>query len=222
VIFSTRRNSILPGFELSLGFVLIWLGLIVLLPLTVLVLRASGIGIAGFLALLQDSRVMGALKISFGLALIAALVNVIFGSILAWILVRHDFPLRRIVDAAVDLPFALPTAVAGISLAALYAPNGWVGALLKPYGIKIAFTPYGIVIALIFIGLPFVVRTLQPVIHELEREQEEAAATLGATRLQTLKRVIFPSLAPTLLTGFARHWRIWVCNFYCRKYPICF
>ena len=154
-------------------------------------------------AIAKDERTLNALKISFGGSLIAALVNVVFGTIVAWVLVRYRFPGRRILDAAVDLPFALPTAVAGIALASIYAPNGWVGQFLTPLGIKVAFTPLGIVIALVFIGLPFVVRTVQPVMEEIDREVEEAAATLGATRFQTISRVILPGLAPAVLTGFA-------------------
>lgn len=198
-----RKRSPIPGFGLSLGYTLAWLGLIVLLPLAALVLRASEIGLAGIVALAAEPRVLGALRTSFGLALAAAAVNAIFGLIVAWVLARYRFPGRALVDAAVDLPFALPTAVAGISLAALYAPNGWIGALVAPLGWKIAFTPLGIFIALVFIGLPFVVRTLQPVIAECDREIEEASATLGASRWQTVWRVVLPPLLPALATGFA-------------------
>jgi sulfate transport system permease protein len=198
-----RRPSIIPGFGLTLGFTIAYLTLIILIPLAGIVWRTSGLGWEGFLAVASDDRVRRALQISFGTSLAAALVNLVFGTLVAWVLVRYRFPGRRIVDAAVDLPFALPTAVAGIALAAIYAPNGWVGQLLAPLGIKIAFTPAGIVVALIFIGLPFVVRTVQPVMQEIDAEVEEAAATLGASRFQTICRVILPGLAPAVLTGFA-------------------
>jgi sulfate transport system permease protein len=198
-----RRPSVIPGFGLTLGFTIAYLTLIILIPLSGVAWRTAELGWAEFWAIATDERTVRALKISFGTSLIAALVNVVFGVLVAWVLVRYRFPGRRIVDAAVDLPFALPTAVAGIALAAIYAPNGWVGQLLAPLGIKAAFTPVGIVIALIFIGLPFVVRTVQPVMEEIDREVEEAAATLGANRFQTITRVILPGLAPAMLTGFA-------------------
>jgi sulfate transport system permease protein len=198
-----RKKSPVPGFGLSLGYTLAWLGLIVLLPLAALVLRASDVGLSGIASLATEPRVLAALRTSFGLALLAALTNALFGLIVAWVLARYRFPGRAFLDAAVDLPFALPTAVAGISLAALYSPNGWIGGLFAPLGWKIAFTPLGIYLALVFIGLPFVVRTLQPVIAECDREIEEASATLGATRWQTIFRVVLPPLAPALLTGFA-------------------
>jgi sulfate transport system permease protein len=198
-----RKKSPIPGFGLSLGYTLAWLGLIVLLPLAALVLRASEVGLAGIVTLASEPRVLAALRTSFGLALLAAATNGFFGLIVAWVLARYRFPGRAFMDAAVDLPFALPTAVAGISLAALYAPNGWIGGLFAPLGWKIAFTPLGIYIALVFIGLPFVVRTLQPVIAECDREIEEASATLGATRWQTVYRVVLPPLLPALITGFA-------------------
>jgi sulfate transport system permease protein len=198
-----RRPSVIPGFGLTLGFTIAYLTLIILIPLSGVVWRTASLGWTDFWAIATDERTVKALEMSFGAALIAAAVNVVFGVILAWVLVRYSFPGRRIVDAAVDLPFALPTAVAGIALAAIYAPNGWVGQLLAPLGIKVAFTPLGIVVALIFIGLPFVVRTVQPVMEEIDREVEEAAATLGATRFQTVSRVILPGLAPAVLTGFA-------------------
>jgi sulfate transport system permease protein len=198
-----RKKSPIPGFGLSLGYTLAWLGLIVLLPLAALVLRASEVGLTGIVTLASEPRVLAALRTSFGLALLAALTNGFFGLIVAWVLARYRFPGRAFMDAAVDLPFALPTAVAGISLAALYAPNGWIGGLFAPLGWKIAFTPLGIYIALVFIGLPFVVRTLQPVIAECDREIEEASATLGATRWQTVFRVVLPPLLPALITGFA-------------------
>jgi sulfate transport system permease protein len=198
-----RQPSVIPGFGVTLGFTIAYLTLIILIPLSGVVWRTTDLGWSDFWVIATDERTVNSLKISFGASLIAALVNVVFGTIVAWVLVRYRFPGRRIVDAAVDLPFALPTAVAGISLAAIYAPNGWVGQLLAPFGIKAAFTPLGIVIALIFIGLPFVVRTVQPVMDEIDREVEEVAATLGANRFQTVSRVILPGLAPALLTGFA-------------------
>ncbi|EHS52772.1 sulfate ABC transporter, inner membrane subunit CysT [Rhizobium sp. PDO1-076] len=198
-----RQPSILPGFGLTLGYTITYLTLIILIPLAALVVRTASLGWADFFAVVMDERTQLALRTSFGAALIAAAVNVVFGVVVAWVLVRYDFPGRRLLDAIVDLPFALPTAVAGIALAALYAKNGWIGSLLDPLGIKVAFTPLGIVIALIFIGLPFVVRTVQPVMEELDREVEEAAATLGASRFQTIRRVVLPSLTPAILTGFA-------------------
>jgi sulfate transport system permease protein len=169
----------------------------------VLALRASNLGLGGIWAVATDDRVFAALRVTFGISFAAALVNVVFGVLVAWVLTRYDFLGRRLLDAAVDLPFALPTAVAGIALSALYAPNGWIGRLLAPLGIKVAFTPLGIAVALVFIGLPFVVRTLQPVLEELDKEIEEASATLGATRRQTLWRVVLPPLLPAVLTGFA-------------------
>jgi sulfate/thiosulfate transport system permease protein len=198
-----RSPSALPGFGLSLGFTLFYLSAIVLLPLAALVIRPWEIGWSGFWNVLSDARVLHALELSFGGSLIAAAINTVFGLIVAWVLMRYRFPGKRLVDALVDLPFALPTAVAGIALSALYARNGWLGAPLEMIGIKAAYTPLGIVIALTFIGLPFVVRTLQPVLLELGKESEEAAATLGATRFQTMRRVILPTLSPALLTGAA-------------------
>ncbi|MGD9479509.1 sulfate ABC transporter permease subunit CysT [Shinella sp. G-2] len=198
-----RQPSVIPGFGLTLGFSLAYLTLIILIPLAGLVWRSASLSGAEFFAIFADPRTLNALKVSFGTAFIAALVNVVFGVIVAWVIVRYEFPGRRIVDAVVDLPFALPTAVAGIALAALYAPNGWVGQVLGLVGIKAAFNPTGIVIALVFIGLPFVVRTVQPVMEEIDREVEEAAATLGANRFQTVFRVLLPGLAPAILTGFA-------------------
>ncbi|WP_411037165.1 sulfate ABC transporter permease subunit CysT [Shinella sp. BYT-45] len=198
-----RQPSVIPGFGLTLGFSLAYLTLIILIPLAGLVWRSASLSSAEFLAILADERTLNALKVSFGTALIAALVNVVFGVVVAWVIVRYDFPGRRIVDAIVDLPFALPTAVAGIALAALYAPNGWIGQVLNLVGIKAAFNPTGIVIALVFIGLPFVVRTVQPVMEEIDSEVEEAAATLGANRFQTVYRVLLPGLSPAILTGFA-------------------
>ena len=198
-----RQPSVLPGFGLALGVTLLWLTLIVLIPLSCLAWRSSALGWQTFWALAFDPRTLHALWISFGCAFLAALVNVVFGVMLAWVLVRYRFPGRRVIDAMVDLPFALPTAVAGIALTTLYAPNGWLGAYLAPLGIKIAFTPAGIVVALIFVGLPFVVRTVQPIMEEIDREVEEAAATLGANRFQTVSRILLPGLLPAVLTGFA-------------------
>ena len=198
-----RKPSVIPGFGLTLGFSLTYLSLIVLIPLATLIVRTSGLGMERFIEIATDPRVLAALRLSFGTAFVAAIVNGIFGLLVAWVLVRYDFPGKRLLDATVDLPFALPTAVAGIALAALYAGNGWIGQLFAPFGIKIAYTPIGITIALIFIGLPFVVRTVQPVLEEIDREREEATATLGATRLQTAVRVLLPGLVPALLTGFA-------------------
>jgi sulfate/thiosulfate transport system permease protein len=200
---SIAKPSVLPGFGITFGFAVSYLSLIVLIPLAVLVWRASALGIDGIWRVTTTPRVLAALQLSFFISAAAALVNVIFGAIVAWVLVRYDFPGKRILDAAVDLPFALPTAVAGIALAALYATNGWIGALFAPWGIKIAFTPLGIFIALVFIGLPFVVRTVQPVLQDFEREVEEASATLGAGRGQTVFRVVLPALVPALLTGGA-------------------
>ncbi|MCT9127441.1 sulfate ABC transporter permease subunit CysT [Cupriavidus gilardii] len=197
------RHTVLPGFGLSLGFTLLYLTLIVLIPLAAAFLKAFTLSWDSFWAIVTAPRVLAAYKLSFGTSLIAAIVNTVFGLVVAWVLVRYRFPGRRLVDALVDLPFALPTAVAGIALTALFAGNGWIGRWLEPLGIKVAFTPLGVVIALTFIGLPFVVRTVQPVLEELERELEEAAASLGATRWQTFGRVIVPAIAPALLTGFA-------------------
>ena len=198
-----RQPSVIPGFGLTLGFSLAYLTLIILIPLSGLVWRSAALGWADFWAIAIDRRTLNALKISFGTAFIAAAVNVVFGTIVAWVLVRYRFPGRRIADAMVDLPFALPTAVAGIALTTLYAPNGWIGHLLMPLGIKVAYTPLGIVIALVFIGLPFVVRTVQPIMEEIDKEVEEAAATLGASRFQVITKVLFPGLAPAIITGFS-------------------
>ena len=198
-----KEPSAIPGFGLSLGYALFYLGLIVLLPLSALVLEAAGLGVDGILRIAFEPRVYAALRISFGLAFAAAIIDSVFGLLIAWVLVRYSFPGRKVIDAAVDLPFALPTAVAGIALATLYAPTGWLGGLFAAYGIKIAFTPLGILIALIFVGLPFAVRTVQPLVAEVDREVEEASATLGASRRQTLLRIILPIFAPAILTGFA-------------------
>ena len=191
----------LPGFGLTLGFTLFYLSVIVLIPLTALLLRPWTLGWNGFVAAITEPRVLAALELSFGGAAIAALVNAVFGLLIAWTLTRYRFPAKRLLDALVDLPFALPTAVAGIALSTLYAPTGWLGGPLSLAGIKIAYTPLGVIVALIFIGLPFVVRTLQPVIADMRDDAEEAAATLGATRWQTLRRVVLPALAPALVTG---------------------
>lgn len=198
---SKRPRSILPGFGLSLGLTLAYLGLIVLFPLVMVFVKASGLGWSGFCEALGTSRVWAACKLSFGLSILAGLLNGVFGLLIAWVLTRYQFPGRRFLDASVDLPFAMPTAVAGIALTTLYAPNGWIGSLLKPYDIKVAFAPPGILIALVFIGLPFVVRTLQPVLEDFEIAQEEAAASLGATRWQTFRRVVYPQIVPALITG---------------------
>jgi sulfate transport system permease protein len=197
-----RRPSIIPGFGLTLGFALTYLSLIVLIPISALILRTTTMSWEKFYLVLTNERVLAALKVSFGASLVAACINALFGLIVAWVLVRYRFPGRRIVDAIVDLPFALPTAVAGIALTAIFAPTGWLGKYFDAFGIKIAYTWIGIVIALTFIGLPFVVRTLQPVIEEIDRQVEEAAATLGAHRGQTMWQVILPTLLPALLTGF--------------------
>jgi sulfate/thiosulfate transport system permease protein len=197
-----KQPSVLPGFGLTLGFTLSYLGLIVLIPLGALVLGAAGAGLEAWQSL-ASPRVLAAFRVSFGTALLAAAVNAVFGLIVAWVLVRYVFPGKRLVDSLIDLPFALPTAVAGIALSALYAGNGWLGQYLEPLGVKVAFTPLGIVVALIFIGLPFVVRTVEPVLQDLDAEVEEAAATLGARRWQAFRRVILPAILPALLTGFA-------------------
>lgn len=199
-----RKPSVLPGFGLTLGFTLSYLGLIVLVPLAALIIRSSGLGWSGFWSAVTTPRVLAAFEVSFGLSFAAALTNAIFGFLVAWVLVRYDFPGKRLVDALVDLPFALPTAVAGIALSALYAPNGWLGKPLNElFGMKVAFTPLGIAIALTFIGLPFVVRTVQPILQDLPAEEEEAAASLGASRFQTFRSVILPAILPALVTGFA-------------------
>ena len=198
-----KKPSALPGFAPALGFTLVYLTLIVLLPLGALIAKASSLGLAGLWAVAMEPRVLAALKTTFGVAFAAALIDVVFGAIVAWTLTRYRFPGRRLADALVDLPFALPTAVAGIALASLYAPNGWLGAPLAAIGVKIAFTRWGILVALTFVGLPFVVRTVQPLIAELDKELEEASATLGAARWQTLLRVALPPLVPALLAGLA-------------------
>jgi len=198
-----RQPSVIPGFGLTFGFTITWFSLIILIPLVGLAVRSAGLGPAGFWLAASDPRVLGALRVSFVTAILAALINTVFGTLIAWVLVRYRFPGRRVFDAIIDLPFALPTAVAGIALTAIYAPNGTIGALVAPLGWRIAYTPIGIVIAMIFIGLPFVVRTIQPILEEVSHEVEEASATLGANRFQTITRVVLPGLAPAILTGFA-------------------
>jgi sulfate/thiosulfate transport system permease protein len=199
----SSANRVLPGFGLSIGFTLAYLSLIVLIPLSAVFVKTSAMDFERFWSVVASDRVVASYKLSFGMSLLAAAINVVFGLMLAWAIVRYSFPGKKIVDALVDLPFALPTAVAGISLTALYAPNGWLGQLLEPLGIKIAFGPWGVLVALIFIGLPFVVRTVQPIIEDFDVGFEEAAASLGASRWQTVRRVVFPALLPALLTGFA-------------------
>jgi sulfate transport system permease protein len=196
-------GRVLPGFGISLGFTIFYLALIVLIPLSAVFLKTFTMSWDAFWSAVTSERVMASYRLSFGAAAIAAFLNVIFGGVVAWVLVRYRFPGKRFIDALVDLPFALPTAVAGITLTALYSQNGWIGKYLEPLGLKVAFTPLGVVVALTFIGLPFVVRTVQPVLEEAERELEEAAASLGATPLQTFLRVVLPSIVPALLTGFA-------------------
>jgi sulfate transport system permease protein len=198
-----KQPSVLPGFGLTLGFTLFYLSVIVLIPLSALFLKSASMGWGEFWQTVTSPRVIAAYKLSFGASAVAAGVNAVFGFIVAWSLVRYSFPGKRIVDAVVDLPFALPTAVSGIALTTICARNGWVGRFLEPMGIQAAFSPLGVTIALTFIGLPFVVRTLQPALEDLEAETEEAAASLGATRWQTLRRVILPTVLPSLLTGFA-------------------
>ncbi len=196
-------SPLIPGFGLTLGYTMLYLSLVVLIPLSATFIRSFDSGWMHFWTAVTTPRVLASLRLSFGAALFAAAVNAVFGLVIAWVLVRYTFPLKRLIDAMVDLPFALPTAVAGIALTALYAPDGWMGKLLLPLGVHVAFTPVGIVVALIFIGLPFVVRTLQPVLEELDRDVEQAAATLGASEWQTFSRVILPALWPAMLTGFA-------------------
>ncbi|NJC87107.1 MAG: sulfate ABC transporter permease subunit CysT [Desulfuromonas sp.] len=198
-----KQPSVLPGFSLTLGYTVFYLSLIVLLPLSALFLRTTAMGWEAFWATVTDPRVVASYRLTFGASLVGALINAVFGFIAAWTLVRYSFPGKKLIDALIDLPFALPTAVSGIALTAIYAPNGWLGQHLEPLGIKAAFSPLGVTIALTFIGLPFVVRTLQPALEELDPAVEEAAASLGADRVQTFVRVILPALLPALLTGFA-------------------
>ena len=199
----SRSFSVLPGFGLSLGYTLVYLSLIVLIPLAAVFIKTTELSWEQFWNVVSSPRVVASYKLSFGASLLAAAINAVFGMFLAWALVRYSFPGKKIIDALVDLPFALPTAVAGIALTALYAPNGWLGQYLEPLGIKVAFAPLGVLVALVFIGLPFVVRTVQPILEDLETELEEAAASLGANRWQTFWYVVFPILLPALLTGFA-------------------
>lgn len=201
--FVWKRYSVLPGFGLTLGYSILYLSVIVLLPLAALVGRTATLGTESFWQTVTDPRVVASYRLTFGAALAGASINTVLGVIVAWTLVRYDFPGRRVLDSLVDLPFALPTAVSGIALTAIYAPGGWLGQWLEPIGIKAAFSPLGVMIALTFIGLPFVVRTVQPAIEELDPESEAAAASLGANRWQTLRRVIWPSIVPAALTGFA-------------------
>ncbi|KYZ74957.1 sulfate ABC transporter permease [Anaerosporomusa subterranea] len=201
--FAIKKHSILPGFGLTMGFTLLYLGILVLLPLATIFIKTAGIGWAQLWSIATEPRLVASYKLSFGASLIAAGINAVFGLLVAWVLVRYTFPGKRIIDGLVDLPFALPTAVAGITLTTLYAQNGWLGKYFELLGIKIAFSPIGVVVALTFIGLPFVVRMVQPVLQTLDNEVEEAAACLGANRFQTFTKVIFPELLPSLLTGFA-------------------
>jgi sulfate transport system permease protein len=201
--FFSKQRSVLPGFGLAMGFTVLYLSLIVLIPLSSLLFKTATLSWAEFWGTVSSARVLASFRLTFGAALIAALINGVFGLLVAWVLVRYRIPGKRIIDALVDLPFALPTAVAGITLAGLYSSNGWIGRYLEPLGIKIAYTPLGIIVAMTFIGIPFVVRTVQPVLEDLEQELEEAAACLGANRWQTFARVIFPAITPALLTGFA-------------------
>lgn len=198
-----KQKNVLPGFNLSLGYTLLYLSLIVLIPLSAAFIKTTELSFDEFWAVVTAPRVLASYKLTFGASFIGALINAVFGLLTAWVLVRYEFTGKKIVDALVDLPFALPTAVAGIALTAVYAGNGWIGSWLEPHGIKVAFTPLGVIIALTFIGLPFVVRTVQPVLEDLEAETEEAAASLGANRWQTFSKVILPAVWPALLTGFA-------------------
>ena len=199
----SSHNTVLPGFGLTLGYTLLYLSIIVLIPLSALIFKTTTLTWDAFIATVTSPRVMASFRLTFGAALLAALVNALWGTLVAWVLVRYRFPGKRLADALVDLPFALPTAVAGITLATVYSANGWLGKHLEPLGIKVAFTPLGITVAMVFIGLPFVVRTVQPVLEELEPEIEEAAACLGANRWQTIRRVLLPSITPAIITGFA-------------------
>lgn len=199
----SQRSRVLPGFGLSLGFTLAYVSFIVLIPLAAVFIKSFGIGWDGLWEILTSERILKSLQLSFSSALIAAFINVVFGLLLAWCLVRYNFPGKRLVDALVDLPFALPTAVAGIALTSLYAPTGWIGQYLEPLGIQVAYSPIGITLALVFIGIPFIVRTVQPVLSDIETELEEAASALGANRWQTITKIILPILLPALFTGFA-------------------
>lgn len=201
--FRWRTPSILPGFGLTAGYTILYLSLVVLIPLSVLLIKAANLSFDQWIALLSDSRVLSSLRLSFGGALVAGFLDTVLGLLVAWVLVRYSFPGRKLADALVDLPFALPTAVAGIALTALYSPNGWIGQFLTPLGIKVAYTPLGVIVAMTFIGLPFVVRTVEPILQDLDRDVEEASASLGATRLQTFTYVLLPSLGPALMAGFS-------------------
>jgi sulfate transport system permease protein len=198
-----KTRNVLPGFGLSMGFTIFYLTGIVLIPLLALVLRPFALGLDGFWDAIATPRVLASLRLSFGMALAAAIIDSLFGFVIAWVLVRYRFPGKGLLDAVIDLPFALPTAVAGIALSTLYAPNGWIGSLFAEHGIRIAYTPWGVLVAMVFISLPFTVRTVQPVLADMGQDIEEAAATLGATRLQTIARVVIPMLAPAILTGMA-------------------
>jgi sulfate/thiosulfate transport system permease protein len=197
------KNNVLPGFTPALGYTIFYLSIIVLIPLSALFFKTATLTWDQFVTAVSTPRVLASYRVTFGASLLAALLNAFFGVLVAWVLVRYRFPGKKVIDALVDLPFALPTAVAGITLASIYAPNGWLGRYLEPHGIKVAFTPLGIFVAMVFIGLPFVVRTVQPVLEELDQEIEEAASCLGANRWQTFCRVIFPTMLPAVLTGFA-------------------
>jgi sulfate transport system permease protein len=199
-----KKYSVLPGFGVTLGLTIFYLTLLVLIPLSALFVKTAGMSGEQLLKTVTNARVMASYRLTFGTAFVAAVINAVFGFLVAWTLVRYRFPLKRIVDAMVDLPFAMPTAVSGISLMAIYSRNGWLGQYLEPLGIKVALTPLGIIVAMMFVGLPFIVRTLEPAIQDLDRESEEAAAILGANRFQTFIRVIIPALLPALLTGFAQ------------------
>ncbi|HUA34694.1 MAG TPA: sulfate ABC transporter permease subunit CysT [Candidatus Binataceae bacterium] len=198
-----RRDRVLPGFGLTLGYTMLYLSIVVLIPISTIFFKAASLSWIQFWTVVLAPRAIAAYKLSFGAALAGGLIDSVFGFVVAWTLVRYEFPLKRLIDVMVDLPFALPTSVAGITLTSLYASNGWIGAWLEPLGVKVAYTPLGIVVALTFVGLPFTVRTLQPVLEDLDKEYEEAAATLGANRLQTFLKVILPALVPAQLTGFA-------------------
>ena len=200
---ASKRNNVLPGFNLTLGVTLAYLGIVVLIPLSTIFLKTFTLTWAEFWHAVMSPRTLAAYRLSFGASLAGALINSVFGFVVAWTLVRYEFPFKKLIDVMIDLPFALPTSVAGITLTAIYAQNGWLGRFLEPHGIKVAFAPLGVVVALTFVGLPFTVRTIQPVLEDLDVEYEEAAATLGAGRLQTFTRVIAPALIPALLTGFA-------------------
>jgi len=199
----SSNNTVLPGLGLTLGYTIFYLSIIVLIPLSALLFKTATLTWGEFVSTVTSARVMASFRLTFGTAIAAALVNALFGTLVAWVLVRYRFPGKRLIDALVDLPFALPTAVAGITLATVYSSNGWLGKYLEPLGIKVAFTPLGITVAMVFIGLPFVVRTVQPVLEELESEIEEAAACLGANRFQTVRLVLLPSVTPSIITGFA-------------------